>query len=535
MTALCGLGALSSLVVAIAFASLHDWLDAAVAPGGIAFCLSLQWLWRRTKNAALIGNVFGVCVSALYFSAFLYHREVAMMAWLSVMPLLVLFLGGRKLGAVWLGIEIVLLFTAMAIVAYGPRVPVDPSRTEPSLMLMGALMVMVFAVGLIFDVSTWSVLNRLREANEMKGRFLANVSHELRTPLNGVLGMAELMAEHELPNAQRERLSVLLQSGHHLRQLIQDVLDVTRLERTSLKVSDAPVLPAEAARNAISQLESLAQAKKLSLALEVHGEPIGLRSDGLRLMQIVTNLTGNALKFTDEGGVTVIVVTTALPNDQVRLVIEVRDTGPGISPEDLGKLFVPFARLDKDANTAGTGLGLSIVKTIAELLGGSVSVRSKVGEGSTFRFEMERPRAEMAAPQQVVNEPSPIKPPRVMLVDDNAINRKVARGMLEKLGCEVVTAADGAAALAVFAPGQFDLVLMDLHMPVMDGFEASREMRLRDPEVRIIALTATTVTEELDSVRSYGMNGHLEKPVRLDQLRSELRAVGEPPEIKSAS
>ncbi len=521
ITTLNVVGGSAALIMGFAFLASGEWLDAIVAPLGAVFCLGLQWTWRRTHSAPLVANAFGTFASLLYFAGFVVHRELSMVAWLAVMPLLVLFLGGRRLGVAWLGIESALILIAVMVTGRlpAPKLAAELSL-QPALLRMIALMVVVFAVGLIFDLSANSVLTRLREANEAKSRFLANVSHELRTPLNGVLGMAELMSQNDLSQAQRERLAIVLQSGQLLRLLIDDVLDATKLEKGQLEITEGPVVPGEVVATVLKQLQSLADAKGLALALEQHGAGEALHTDALRLMQVVSNLVGNALKFTSQGGVTVVVNTTRL-GDDVRLVLEVRDTGPGVSPDELSTLFTPFTRLKRDARVPGTGLGLSIVKTIGELLGGTVTVRSEVGVGSTFRFELTRPRAVITAEAQVLQRAA-LNPARVLLVDDNAVNLKVARGLLEKLGCVVTTAADGAQAVERFACGAFDLVLMDLHMPVMDGFESAKLIRARNTTVRILALSATTVREELDAVTTCGMDGYLSKPVRIDQLREAL-------------
>ncbi|MBL8913988.1 MAG: response regulator [Archangium sp.] len=522
ITTLMLLGIAASVAVGIGFAVTRQWTQLAVVPSGVMVCGLLLLAWRKWKREGIIANVFAVFATCLYFAGFVVHRELSTIAWLTVMPMLVLFLGGRKLGLVWLGIEVAVIGAAMMVSIYLPA-PANLAEelTLPAAMFrMMSLMAVLFVVTFVFDVSAVSVLTRMLEATQAKSRFLANVSHELRTPLNGVLGMAELMQQNELSSAQRERLAVVLQSAQTLRLLIDDVLDVTQLDRGQLQINEGAVSPVDVVRTVQRQLQTLADAKGLSLSVEPLGEPVMLRTDALRLMQIVSNLVANALKFTVKGGVTV-VVQTALEGSQVRLVIEVRDTGPGIDARDVSALFKPFSRLTKDVGVPGTGLGLSIVKTIGELLGGETTLRSELGVGSTFRFELVRPRAIVTAETPIPTVVA-IQGPRVLLIDDNAVNLKVARGLLEKLGCQVLTAGDGAAGAELFQRGKFDLVLMDLHMPVMDGFESAKQIRAMDSEVKIIALSATTVREELDAVERSGMNGYLSKPVRLEQLREVL-------------
>lgn len=525
ITTLMLLGIVASIAMGIGFAAAREWLQLAVAPVGVLLCGSLLVAWRTWKREGIIANAFAIFATLLYFAGFVVHRELSMVAWLAVLPMLVLFLGGRRLGLIWLGIELVVISSAVVVSLYVPAPPnlATELNLPAALFRLMGLMAVLFVVTLVFDVSATSVLNRMLEATQAKSRFLANVSHELRTPLNGVLGMADLMSQNELSAAQRERLAVVLQSAQTLRLLIDDVLDLTQLDRGQLQINEGAVSPIEVVKTVQRQLQTLADAKGLVLSVEALGEPVTLRTDALRLMQIVSNLVANALKFTVKGGVTV-VVQTALEGPDVRLVIEVRDTGPGIDPKEISSLFKPFSRLTKDAGVPGTGLGLSIVKTIGELLGGETTLRSEVGVGSTFRFEVVRPRAIVTA-ETPLTPVVPIMGPRVLLVDDNAVNLKVARGLLERLGCQVLTAGDGAAAIELFKRGNIDLVLMDLHMPVMDGFESAKQIRALDAEVKIIALSATTVREELDGVSASGMNGYLSKPVRLEQLREVLPAL----------
>ncbi|MFO0597199.1 MAG: ATP-binding protein [Myxococcaceae bacterium] len=521
ITIVTGLGIAASLAIALAYVVIGSVPDAISAVIGAGFCGGLLAVWRKWKRAALIANIFGALITVVYFAGFAVRRELAMVAWLAVAPTLVLFMGGRRSAVAWLLIELGLMFAAATM-----GIPNHPEQTaSTAVMRLVALMVVLFGLSLLFDLAADSALERLRVATEIKTRFLANVSHELRTPLNGVIGMAELMAQHELSGSQRERLDTILQTGQQLRLLIDDVLDLTQLERAALRVTEAPVMARDVAAAAIKQLQSSADVKRLSVALEAPGERLALRTDALRLMQVISNLVSNAIKFTQRGGVTVVVQTTPHGAEQVKLVIEVRDTGPGLSSDELKQLFKPFSRLARDANVKGTGLGLSIVKLLVELLGGTVSASSTVGVGSTFRVELVRPRAAMSLELPAVVPATQAL--HVLLVDDNAINLKVARGLLEKLGCGVTTASDGRQAVELFRPGVFDLVLMDLHMPVMDGFAAARAIRAKDAVVKMLALSATTVREEIDGIEAAGMNGFLAKPVRLEQLRAVLPAASE--------
>jgi two-component system, sensor histidine kinase len=518
ITALTSLGSFGSMAIGIAYLASGALKEAVTGPLGVLFCVGLQALWRKTQSTALIAHVFGAFSSVIYFAGFLVHHDVSMLAWLAVVPLMVLFMGGRTLGAWWMALDATLMLGGMVYLKVSSGALASADGGPAAFARIAALMVMVFAVGLVFELSATSVLQRLKEATQARARFLANVSHELRTPLNGVLGMAELIAQGELSPDQRERLAVVLQSGNVLRMLIDDVLDATQLDHGTLRIADGPVVPLNVAQTVVQQLTTLAASKGLSLTLHRGGnEP--LLTDGLRLMQVMSNLVSNALKYTQTGGVTLQVDSTRRDH-QTQLTVVVTDTGPGLTKDQLASLFKPFVRLERDAGVQGTGLGLSIVKTIAELLGGQISATSEPGVGSSFCFTLVRPRAEVAL---ILSAPSPRLAARVLLVDDNSVNLKVAKGLLEKLGSVVTTAGNGEEAVAQFKAGGFELVLMDLHMPVMDGFEAAQRIRSLDDKVTIVALSATNVKEELEAIGEHGIDAAMSKPVQLEQLRDMLQ------------
>jgi signal transduction histidine kinase len=519
ITVLNSLGSAASVVMGMVFAIQRNWLDLISAPMGLVFCMGLQWAWRKTRSAATIANAFGIFATTLYFAGFVVHRQLSMVAWLAVMPLLVLFLGGRRLGVIWLVIESAVVFAAASVLSVlpPPSTPVS-AGADAAMTSMAALMVIVFAVGLIFDFSANSVLDQLREANAAKSRFLANVSHELRTPMNGILGMAEVIAQHELSKEQSERLVTVIQSSQHLRVLIDDMLHATQLDGEKLELNVGPVVPSEVAATTLKQFAPLAEAKRLKLSLDITGRQEPLLTDASRLMQVLSNLVGNAVKFTREGQIQVSVVTHD-EGDTMQLSVRVRDTGPGLSSAEIETLFRPFARLRRDAQVQGAGLGLAIAKRVAEGLGGRITVKSTLGVGSVFAFEMTAPKADIAQP-----EPAPAwSGVRVLVVDDNPINVRVATALLEKLGCQVVGASDGAQGVKRFSESKFALVLMDLHMPVMDGFEAARRIHALDPGVTMFAVTASSVKEELDAVTDVGMQGYLCKPIQMEDLKALLR------------
>ncbi len=534
-------GATAAAGLALVHLALGAWADFATAAVGAAFCVGLISLWTRFRSPALIANVFASFASLTYFAGFVVNRDLSNVAWLAVQPMLALFLGGRRLGTIWLLIEVVLVGAGIAIIgASPPMLPPTPGLDAP-LMRLAVMMLVVFAIGVTFETSTNSVLQQLRvardaaeEANRAKSRFLANVSHELRTPLNGLLGMAELMDRGTLGAEQREQLNILLQSGRLLRLLIDDVLEVTSLEAGRRMMSDDVVTPFELGARVARQLEPTATSKGITIAVDPRGPELSIRTEELRVTQVLTNLLGNAIKFTARGSVRLVISTHAESEDWARVRFDVHDTGPGIPAEHQSRIFEPFSRLVRDASIEGTGLGLAITRTIAQQLGAELSLESKVGEGSVFSFEFRRPRVvraktpsvAAAAVAPVSSLPSLEVGVRVLVVDDNAVNLKVASGLLKQLGCQIFTAPGGAEAIALLEKQPVDLIFMDLHMPDPDGLETTRRLRASGLTTPIITLSASIVASEFEAARAAGMNHALTKPIRLDDFRNVLKQFG---------
>jgi two-component system sensor histidine kinase/response regulator len=368
-----------------------------------------------------------------------------------------------------------------------------------------------------------------------KSEFLANVSHELRTPLNAVIGMNELLLETSLTETQRERASVARDAGRGLLALIDDLLDFTRMEAGRLPLDRAPFDPRELAVGVERMLAHKASEKGLRLSAQVGASvPAALVGDAVRLRQVLLNFVGNALKFTDAGSVELAVDCPDVSGGEATLRLLVRDTGPGISPAARSRLFTAFSQGDASVTRrhGGTGLGLAICRQIAELMGGSVGMESAPGKGSTFRFEARFPLATgaLGAPSAPASR-ADVRGLNVLVVDDNAVNRRVTLSQLEQLGCRAQTASDGAQALALMEGGGFDIVLMDCAMPVMDGYAASAELRRREGPGRrtpVVALTAGARPEDRARCLAAGMDDHLAKPVSLDHLAAALSRWGGP-------
>ena len=367
-----------------------------------------------------------------------------------------------------------------------------------------------------------------------KSAFLANMSHEIRTPMNGVLGMTELLSREDLSEIQRDYVNSIQQSGSVLLRVIDDVLDFSRIESGRLEIESLVFDLSEV----LQDIERLfrASATDKGLKLEVSLED-GLhrfrRGDSKRVTQILFNLVGNALKFTDQGAVRISANQMDTTTDAV--LIEVSDTGIGIPDETQRHLFQAFQQADSSTSRkyGGSGLGLIISRRLAQLMNGDITFESNPGKGSTFRVRLQLPKA-AADEGKVQNQSDSESPPhghrpaQVLVAEDNPVNQVVAQEMLVYLGCSVHLADNGQQALDAFGAGHFDLVLMDIHMPGMDGIEATRRIRRLEQNrgdarrTPIIALTADVLPEQREACERDGMDGFLAKPFDLNQLKSVL-------------
>jgi signal transduction histidine kinase/ActR/RegA family two-component response regulator len=363
-------------------------------------------------------------------------------------------------------------------------------------------------------------------ANVLKSHFLANMSHEIRTPLNGVLAMTEVMAMGELSAAQRERLSVIRESGALLLSVLNDVLDLSKIEAGRLDLVERDFDLASLALSIRESYATQARAKNLEFGVFVAPEALGSwRGDADRLRQILGNLVSNALKFTLEGSVS---VRFASADDGSGLRIDVVDTGIGIDAETLPRLFDKFVQADSSTTRrfGGSGLGLSICSELATLMGGGVHVQSREGQGSTFTVVVAMPRGEATVPAPIEAAPPPIESERrlrVLAADDNPTNQKVIAAVLAPLGAEVELVADGAACVEAWKRGGYDIVLMDIHMPVMDGVEAARTIRSLEvsenrKRIPIVAVTANALVHQVEGYMAAGMDGHVAKPIEVTKL-----------------
>ncbi|MBU1377619.1 MAG: response regulator [Alphaproteobacteria bacterium] len=369
-------------------------------------------------------------------------------------------------------------------------------------------------------------------ANRAKSVFLATMSHEIRTPLNGVLGMAQAMAADELSAVQRDRLSVVHRSGESLLAILNDLLDLSKIEAGKLELESIEFDLDEVARGAYSAFTALANKKGLSFALDVEPARGRYQGDPTRLRQILYNLISNALKFTEQGEIRV----CATP-DEGMLRLSVRDTGMGISDENLSRLFGKFDQLDSSTTRqfGGTGLGLSICRELAHLMGGDVTVESVLGQGSCFTLRVPLPRVgEARPPMGLAPEPPPteLRPIalRVLAAEDNAVNQLVLKTLLHQLGVDPTVVDNGQAAVEAWEAAAWDVILMDIQMPVMDGLSAAAAIRAREiltgrARTPIVALTANAMSHQVEQYLAAGMDDHVAKPIEAAALFAALSAA----------
>jgi signal transduction histidine kinase/DNA-binding response OmpR family regulator len=371
-------------------------------------------------------------------------------------------------------------------------------------------------------------------ANRAKSVFLANMSHEIRTPMNAILGFSQLMQRDPvLTPQQRQHLDTINRSGEHLLALINDILEVSRIEagRTTLNPTTFDL---HAFLHDVEMMFRLrTDDKQLCFSIERVGEVSRyVVTDESKLRQVIINLMGNAVKFTDKGGITLRAQTQAMEGNVLRLKIEVEDTGPGIAPEEMERLFDPFeqTRAGRHAGS-GTGLGLAISREFVRLMGGDITVTSQTGKGSVFRFDVAIAKGESSAVAQKTElrhvlrlEPGQ-RTYRVLIADDVEDNRTLLRTLLKTVGFETSEATDGEEALRLYEQWRPDLILLDLRMPVVDGYEVIRRIRSRPdaPPVRIIVVTASAFQESRNAILAAGADDFIIKPYREGRLLETIR------------
>jgi signal transduction histidine kinase len=375
---------------------------------------------------------------------------------------------------------------------------------------------------------------KAEEATRVKAMFLANMSHEIRTPLNGILGISKILEESGLNQNQKELADIITTSGENLLNIINDILDFSKIESGQIQLENIEFSLSKIVDNIFNLLKFNADKKNIQLSVNIDKDmPDTLTGDPYRLNQILTNLVNNAIKFTDKGSVKIEVETLDQENDVVELMFKVVDTGIGISEEGIKKLFKEFSQTESSTTRkyGGTGLGLAICSNLVSLMGGKIGVNSKIGEGSEFWFKL---KFNYQQRQKVKKQPESIKisgDVKILYAEDNPVNQRVTQLLLKKIGIKCDIAVNGEKAVEMHLKNKYDLILMDMQMPVLDGVESAKKIREAEAEnqeenpVFIVAVTANAYSEDKKKCFDAGMNDFISKPFKIAELEKIINSA----------
>ncbi len=499
-----------------------DFTEAAGDLGSVGVLVIAALVLRRLPDGRPVFIAVTAVIAMHLGSLFVAGGEAGEKGvWLFILPGLAHFLCGQSVGMIC---SVVGLVTAVAISLGSGIEPYTPQLFVRLIAAYVMIMLMTHFYERIRDRS-------IREANQAsaaKDRFLATVSHELRTPMNGVLGMAGLLVEESEPEStERDYATTIKRSAESMVVILDDIFDLAKVDQGQIELQRASFDPVQLVADVVALLAPTACQKRIGLRPEV-GDCTSqeLMGDADRLRQVLLNLAGNAVKFTERGEVTIELSTKPL-GGAVDATFAVRDTGPGIPHDQRDDVFDPFVKLDPAAS--GSGLGLPISRRLVRQMGGELTVESALRQGSVFRFAICLEAASAAEEQPAATltaDPVTLKPLRILVAEDDPISQRVVRRLLEKRGHLVQVVGDGREVIRVLEIERFDAILMDVQMPVLDGLDATRRIRastrVKDPRVPIVAMTAYAMKGDRERCLAAGMTGYITKPVSAGALLGAL-------------
>lgn len=533
--------------------SIQHWLG-GVAPVAVAIWIGITlgffnlYLLRKTKHLILCGNLtvivfFGIITTSNFLCGGFFDPNFS---WLYIIPMLAGFLINAK--AFWIYTGLVLLtmniFFVLPMMGYTTLYPLAHHEylIQSYYNRIFPILIMAFMVSgfLIERHKSEEALKNAKieaeEANIAKTTFLAKMSHEIRTPMNGILGMTEVLEETELNENQKDYLRAISYSGESLLTVLNDILDFSKIEAGKLELESQVFSPTKLYTHVIELFQGKAGQRGINLILEIdENVPTTMVGDGARVRQVLMNLISNAIKFTHQGTVQLRLKMTKETDETIQLYTEVIDSGIGIRPESIDKVFELFSQAERSTTRkfGGTGLGLTIVKQLVELMNGKIGVKSSYGNGSMFWFTTLFTKS----PSSYINNVNTFSDRtnrknfkevkrhyggKILVAEDNKVNQILVEKHLSALGCHVDIVTDGHEVLSAIDKGEYDLIIMDCHMPNLDGYAATEAIRKKMPEplssIPIIALTASAMGGDREKCLSSGMNDYISKPFKKSDL-----------------